>query len=583
MKRVVVAELPLFLFATFAWGIEAVRNYEGLLRLDADVTVWEYIGRISMTTPLAFLLCLFSFYTKRLGRFLSFAFVLCTTLLVVCVRELASMEICAAALQLILETNPTEASSFFYIYIVSWRTVFFLCVFICLTAGIVWTIHFWKRNRHRWEHKLNIPLSIICGITLLGTGLFATYTMLLLHAAGSNNAARWAIVRSVPSPHDPITKTALAIYSLKQEHNNVRRCIQTSAQYSNNELSGTESDSLNIILVIGESYIRSHCALYGYPLPTTSRMQKEIEARRLFVFNDAVTPATMTFQALREMLFIKPDNRPWYEGVFLPVIFKSAGFNVTFLDNQVRMETGATRKGQGYTLLNPMFQPEMLDLAYDTLIAPGYNYDEEMLTSLYKLPNTNKLNFIIVHFKGQHFDAAKSFPHNSNTIQFTPSDYDFRHEKWLTDAMKQHISDYDNATLYNDSLLGTLFLHYQNKPSAIVYLSDHGEEVYDYRPQWGRLQRIEDTEQAALYYQIPMIVWLSEPYQKKYPTTTQNLIYACNKPFISTYISQVLFALAQISSSYYYPERDPLSQDYNAPKRILLDGNDFDQLVTQLP
>ena len=37
----------------------------------------------------------------------------------------------------------------------------------------------------------------------------------------------------------------------------------------------TKDDSLNIIFVVGESYIKSHAGIYGYPLPTTPNMVNE--------------------------------------------------------------------------------------------------------------------------------------------------------------------------------------------------------------------------------------------------------------------------------------------------------------------
>lgn len=48
--------------------------------------------------------------------------------------------------------------------------------------------------------------------------------------------------------------------------------------------------------------------------------------------------------------------------------------------------------------------------------------------------------------------------------------------------MRQAIAEYDNATCYNDALIGEVISHYRHANAVIVYLSDHGEETYDWRP-----------------------------------------------------------------------------------------------------
>lgn len=54
--------------------------------------------------------------------------------------------------------------------------------------------------------------------------------------------------------------------------------------------------------------------------------------------------------------------------------------------------------------------------------------------------------------------------------------------------------------------MSMLFSYYQDTNCAIVYLSDQGEEVYDYRDQWGRLQNAGDARQTSFYHQEPMFV-----------------------------------------------------------------------------
>ena len=70
-----------------------------------------------------------------------------------------------------------------------------------------------------------------------------------------------------------------------------------------------------------------------------------------------------------------------------------------------------------------------------------------------------------------------------------PEDADsirFRKESWLTEEMRDDIAHYDNATRYNDHVLEQIIRLYEGQRTVVVYLSDHGEEVYDYRASSGR-------------------------------------------------------------------------------------------------
>ena len=49
-------------------------------------------------------------------------------------------------------------------------------------------------------------------------------------------------------------------------------------------------DSVDLILVIGESYIKSHAGIYGYRLNTTPCMEQEMNRGNLFAFDDVLSP-----------------------------------------------------------------------------------------------------------------------------------------------------------------------------------------------------------------------------------------------------------------------------------------------------
>lgn len=68
----------------------------------------------------------------------------------------------------------------------------------------------------------------------------------------------------------------------------IRTCVDAARQPA----SSTEQDSLNVILVIGESYNKYHSPLYGYYLNTTPVLCSQQQNGNLFVFKD-VEPHTI--------------------------------------------------------------------------------------------------------------------------------------------------------------------------------------------------------------------------------------------------------------------------------------------------
>ena len=135
-----------------------------------------------------------------------------------------------------------------------------------------------------------------------------------------------------------------------------------------------------------------------------------------------------------------------------------------------------------------------------------------------------------------------------------------------------------NATLYNDYVIGKIFNLYRNKNAVVVYLSDHGEEEYDYRDSKGRKHcSKEQTPQWLKYVNcVPFVIWCSDSYQAKHPEVVKEISNALHRPFITDQVSQVLFHLAGMRSRYHKPANDILSPCYKARKRILLNGLCFD-------
>ena len=132
------------------------------------------------------------------------------------------------------------------------------------------------------------------------------------------------------------------------------------------------------------------------------------------------------------------------------------------------------------------------------------------------------------------------------------------------------MAEYDNATRYNDHVLGLVFDAMRNTPAIVVYLPDHGEEIYDWRDQYGRGTTPEHTSSYMhSMNDIPLIVWASPTFIHRNPEVWQRLQRAVARPGISDGICHLLFGIANIRTPYYIAHKDIASNAWKPSRRIV--------------
>ncbi|OYT12746.1 MAG: hypothetical protein B6I19_08715 [Bacteroidetes bacterium 4572_114] len=111
--------------------------------------------------------------------------------------------------------------------------------------------------------------------------------------------------------------------------------------------------------------------------------------------------------------------------------------------------------------------------------------------------------------------------------------------------------------------------------TSAIYLSDHGENVYD------ELDRVGHDYSKVLpkaNVEIPFIVWLSPAYLKLNPYKTTIIKSNSNMPFVSDDLFHSIMDLNGIESKYLEEERSVFSEKFNETRqRILEDGDDYDK------
>ena len=332
-----------------------------------------------------------------------------------------------------------------------------------------------------------------------------------------------------------------------------------------------------IVLVIGESFNKHHTPLYEKDyLPTTPLLMQQREKGNLVVYTDAVAPFNFTSNAFKYMFstWDEESGDEWTGHTLFPAVFKKAGYCVDFYTNQFAMAQTDMWDFAGGTIFN---HHGLSELQFTHRNPDIFDYDGELL---HELPPTDSLTahptLLIVHLRGQHVKYDNRYP--QAYAKFTPND---EKTPFGGQTGREIAAHYDNATLYNDAVVNTVFEMLKNTDGIGIYLSDHGEEVYDWRDKYERTNERTITPEIARYqYEIPLMFYMSDSFKKHHPDVAEAVKTSADRPFISSDLCHLLFYLGGISIPDYQEKRNILSPQYDKTrKRIIGSSTDYDELM----
>lgn len=335
--------------------------------------------------------------------------------------------------------------------------------------------------------------------------------------------------------------------------------------------------SRNIVLIIGESYNRHHAGLYGYDKNTTPRQARRAQKGELIPFSDVVAPWNLTSFVFKYLfsLYTVGDKGEWCDYPLFPKLFRKAGYHVTFLTNQFlpQAKEAVYDFSGGFFLNNPLLSSAMFDTRNTRL----YRYDAGLLADYDRLRNQNRdNNLIIFHLKGQHVDYRTRFPLDRR--HFNPEDYD---RPDLKEKELRVLADYDNAILYNDSIVDQIIKRFEDEDAIVVYVPDHGEECYEGDVHfYGRMHSTEITARLAREeFDIPFWIWCSHKYMVGHPSLFNDIVKSKNRRYMTDALPHLLLYLAGIQTPYYRSDLNVIGDEYNENRpRILKNTTDYDKL-----
>ena len=347
--------------------------------------------------------------------------------------------------------------------------------------------------------------------------------------------------------------------------------------------------SQNIVLIIGESFNKRHAQLYGYDKKNMPKQVKLEKSRLLTKMDDAIAPWNLTSFVFKHLMttYCVGDSGDWCDYPLFCQLFRKAGYRVTFLTNQFlpQAKEAVYDFSGGFFINNEKLSAEQFDVRNDKL----HVFDEGLLQDWDNLngnANGNKTsnlksqtsNLTIFHLMGQHVNYRTRCPNSKKRwgADCYPNDMDMPVKR------RKVMADYDNAVWYNDSVVNQIIERFKDKDAIVIYISDHGEEVFGpgARHFCGRMHdAVIDKRLADEEFRIPMWIYCSPKYRARHRDVYNAIRGARNKRYMTDALSHMLLGLAGIHTPYYNPEYDLLSPQYNENrKRIIKNKVDYDTL-----
>ncbi len=381
----------------------------------------------------------------------------------------------------------------------------------------------------------------------------------------------------------PVYRLAFSVYSNELASRQVERCIEASEKVT---VDSCSFRSPNIVLIIGESYSKAHCQLYGYPVEDTPRQKRLEETGMLTKFSDVVSCWNLTSFVFKNFLsmHVIGQKGEWCDYPLFPELFRKAGYKVTFLTNQFLLEAkqAVYDFSGGVFLNNPTLSKAQFDLRNDKLhrFDNGLIKDYDRFVKEGKISvNDSSVNLIIFHLIGQHVSYNTRYPKYQS--KFKGDDYKESRPDLKSAKRRQMVASYDNACLYNDSIVDAIVKKFDNDDAIVIYMPDHGEEIYE--PGRNQLCRNHssavDWPIAHYEFEVPFWIWCSHKYAVSHPDVFKAIKDAKDKRFMTDALPHMMVWLAGIHSKDYHVQYNLLSPDYDETRpRVLKNSVDYDKL-----
>ena len=418
------------------------------------------------------------------------------------------------------------------------------------------------------------------GIAVVGCGCMAmAYLSDTQHDKGEHNVTsegHHAPQYSVLNDLYPVN-VFYNLYLAVKRNNASIHYKEASARFRFDARPSHPEDSCEVyVMVIGETARAMNFSLYGYQRDTNPRLSK---TPGLVTFSEVTTQSNTTHKSVPMLLSqasASDFERLFHEKGILQA-FREAGFHTVFLSNQRPNHSFIDFLGeqadQWLFLKTGDANPAGRELAE----APGKDgnyYDADLLPILDKiLARKRKKEFIVLHTYGSHFNYMDRYPRQM--AHFQPDTH--------CEAKKENrpdlINAYDNTIRYTDLVLSGVIerLRAHGGMSAMLYTSDHGENIFD---DSHKLFLHASPRASEYELHVPFLVWTSQSFQHQEPAVAQALSANRHKQAQSSRSAfHTMLNIGGISTRYLQAHMSLASLQYKPAPLLYL--NDHNEAIPQ--
>lgn len=512
----------------------------------------------------------------------------------------------SSMLMLVGETDAREASEFVRLFLsaemLAGNAMWILGLALLHMGCGVWSVKYGMRSvKCRMKFPFRIPHpSLFIHVPLALMVMYLLYTS--VEECWDNKRATWRLMtqKTIGAVEHDLTRPDKAILYASpyrfafSVYSNVLAAQQIDQLIETIDRAVVDSCSVrspHIVFIIGESFGKHHSQQYGYTVPTTPRQIAREKTGQLVKFSDVIAPWNLTSFVFKNLfsMHVVGEQGEWCDYPLFPELFRKAGYEVTFLTNQFlpKAKEAVYDFSGGFFLNNPTLSQAMFDIRneqthlFDEGLLSDYDKIQETRNEGQKVGDEERPTLTIFHLLGQH--TAYNIRCPKSKKHFRPEDY-VKSRPELTPRQRRFLSDYDNACLYNDSIVDQICRRFEQEDAIVIYMPDHGEECYE--GTRGILCRRHtqqiDYDLAHFEFEIPFWIWCSGKYIENHPDLFEQVKAAKDRRLMTDALPHMLLYLAGIAAPTYHPEYNILSPDYHELRpRILQDGADYDKLRTE--
>ena len=275
-----------------------------------------------------------------------------------------------------------------------------------------------------------------------------------------------------------------------------------------------DAESEIVVMVIGESSRYDRWSLNGYARETNPLLSKE---GNLVVLADVITSVSATRLSVPVMISRKPAMKSLKDGFaeksFITA-YKEAGFKTFWLSNQVSF-------GEFDTPVS-VFAKEADVIQFLNLggFTNNSNFDQILFDPVKNaLADRAQKKLIVLHTLGSHWNYSHRYPKAFDRWQ--PSLFGVDKPVYTDTKIKPQLNNsYDSSILYTDWFLANVIGMLKETPrrSALVYMSDHGQTLYD-----NSCKLAFHGHNTQYDFHVPAFVWYSDLYRKQRPAKVTQL------------------------------------------------------------